>query len=147
MQDSTQIAGSCHCRNIRFVLLWPEPAPVISARKCSCSFCQKHVGAWTSHPRSKLTVKIIDSSSVSKYRFGTKTADFYVCSACGIVPFVLSEIDEIQYAVVNVHTFENKDALSFSESSINFDGEAIGGRLERRQRNWIPNVQIETSAV
>ena len=93
MQDSTQIAGSCHCRNIRFVLLWPEPAPVISARKCSCSFCQKHVGAWTSHPRSKLTVKIIDSSSVSKYRFGTKTADFYVCSACGIVPFVLSEID------------------------------------------------------
>lgn len=79
------------------------------------------------------------------YQFGTKTADFYVCSECGAVPFVLSEIDGNQYAVVNVNAFENVDTSSFSDSNTNFDGEAVGGRLERRKRNWIPDVQIAAS--
>lgn len=100
---------------------------------------------WTSHPGSKLDIEIVNSSSVSKYRFGTKTADFHVCTVCGIVPFVLCDIDNTLYAVVNVNTFENRDAMSLSESVRNFDGEATGSRLERRRRNWIPEVHIETS--
>ena len=132
---------------MRFALLWPESASEISVRNCDCTFCQKHAGAWTSHREAELTADVTDLSYVSKYQFGTKTADFYVCSVCGVVPFVTCEIDDIQYAVVNVNTFEKNAALSFSSSPSNFDGEAKGSRLERRKRNWMANVRIEESGV
>lgn len=136
------IEGACHCRNIRFVLRWPTAATEIPVRVCSCSFCRKHGGAWTSHPDSGLQVRIDDPSSVSKYNFGTKTADFFVCSRCGVVPVVISEIDAKSHAVVNVNAFEDIGSLSMSSSATNFDGEGVGDRLDRRQRNWISEVHF-----
>lgn len=81
-------------------------------------------------------------SSVSNYRFATKTAEFYVCSVCGIAPFVTSEIDDMTYAVVNVSAFDNVDISALSRSPTNFDGEDTDSRLDRRKRNWIQHVQI-----
>lgn len=143
--ETVTIEGTCHCGNIRYVLRWPEAISTIAVRKCACTFCQKHGGAWTSHRQAELVADIDDASIVSKYRFGTATAEFYVCSACGSVPFVTSEIDNTLYAVVNVHTFDGADTLSFTESSIDFDGEETDDRLGRRKRNWIPNVRISVS--
>ena len=146
MRELTSINGACHCGNIRFVLRWPESEPEIPVRKCGCTFCQKHTGAWTSHRSAELVVEIDDRSLVSQYNFGTKTADFCICSVCGVVPFVLSVIDDKQYAVVNVNTFEDINSLSISSSSTNFDGEDAESRLDRRKRNWIPNVLLKASA-
>ncbi len=142
----TTIRGSCHCGNIHFVLRWPQSESQIPVRRCSCTFCQKHSGAWTSHRDAVLSVEVDDRSLLSRYRFGTETADFYICSACGVAPLVLSEIDDCQYAVVNVNSFEDIGGLSFSSSASNFDGEGTETRLERRKRNWIPNVLLTTSA-
>lgn len=144
--DFKKIEGSCHCQNIRFVLLWPGPKAEIAIRNCDCTFCRKRVGSWTSHPDAKLDVHIDRMSSVSKYRFGTKTAEFYVCSVCGVVPFVISDIDDVLYAVVNVTSFDNVDISTLSHSPINFDGEDTGTRLDRRKRNWISYVRFDTSA-
>jgi hypothetical protein len=138
----TRIEGACHCRNIRFVLLWPGSGSDILIRTCGCTFCRKRAGSWTSHRNAELVAEIADPAAVSKYRFGTKTADFYVCSVCGLVPFVLSDIGDRQYAVVNVNVFEDFDVSALPGSSTNFDGEDICSRLERRKRNWIPNVQV-----
>lgn len=131
MRELTPIGGSCHCGNIRFALRWPKSETDIPVRMCGCSFCQKHKGAWTSHRQSELAIQIEDQSLVSKYRFGTGTADFFVCSVCGVVPFVVCEIDENSYAVVNVNAFEKTPGFSFSSSSIDFDGEDTSSRLER----------------
>lgn len=92
-------------------------------------------------------MQIADQSLVSKYQFGTRTADFYVCSVCGVVPIVVSEIDEGLYAVVNVNSFVANPSITFSTSNTNFDGEGTDDRLERRKRNWIPDVLFSTSAV
>lgn len=146
MSESIKIDGACHCGIIRFTLLWPASELDIPVRKCGCTFCQKHAGAWTSNRSSELVIEIGDQSLVSKYNFGTKTADFYVCSVCGAVPFVLSEIDEKQYAVVNVNTFREIGDLSLCESSTNFDGEGVANRFERRRNNWIPKVVFRASA-
>lgn len=142
----TPIDGACHCGNIHFVLRWPNSEPVIPVRKCGCTFCHKHAGSWTSHRNAELVVEINDRSLVSNYEFGTKTADFCVCSVCGVVPFVLSEIDDKQYAVVNVNTFQESGNFSFSSAPTNFDGEDTEGRLKRRKRNWISNVLLDGSA-
>jgi len=144
-EEFAQIEAACHCGNIRFSLRWPGPVADITVRRCGCTFCQERDGAWTSHPQAELVAEINDMATVSKYRFGTRTADFYVCSICGVVPFVVSEIDDHLYAVVNVKSFENIDSASLSSAPTNFDGEDTGDRLERRRQNWISNVRISAS--
>ena len=136
------IDGKCHCGNITFELSWEGDPPEIPARACGCSFCTKHGGVWTSRPDARLRVAIRDAASVSKYAFGTRTATFYVCSRCGAVPTVTSEIDDRLHAVVNVNAFENVDPKWLRRAAANFDGEDVDSRLARRKRNWIADVQI-----
>jgi hypothetical protein len=134
------ITGSCHCRNITFSLTWlPEPTK-IPARACTCSFCVKHGGVWTSVPSGALRVRIGDRSRVNRYAFGTKTADFHVCAVCGVVPIVTSEIDGRVHAVVSVNAFEGVSPSRLSRAQTSFDGEGVGDRLARRRRNWIADV-------
>src|SRR5215471_1266517 len=75
--------------------------------------------------------------------FGTKTAEFHVCTDCGVVPVVTSRIDGRLYAVVSVNTFENVDPALLRRSPSTFEGENEQARLSRRQRNWIADVQFE----
>ena len=139
------ILGACHCGNISFRLDWqPEPKE-IPARACSCSFCVKHGGVWTSCPSGSLTVRVKDRARLSTYAFGTKTAEFHVCSVCGIVPVVTSTVEGRVYAVVSVNAFENVAPSLLRRASVSFDGEGQGDRLARRQRNWIAHVEFSKS--
>jgi hypothetical protein len=134
--------GKCHCGNIAFQLDWDGDPHEIPARACGCSFCVKHGGVWTSNPRARLTVAIGDPALVSKYAFGTRTATFHVCSRCGSVPLVTSEIDSHLYAVVNVNVLEDVDPSWLRRASASFEGEDIEARLGRRKRNWIADVRF-----
>ncbi len=129
-----RIKGGCHCGNIRYEFLWPLDELEIPVRACSCSFCLKHAGTYTSHPEAELNATIVNETLVPKYRFGHETADFYVCSRCGVVTFVVSRIDKRDYAVVNVHTFENIDRAHFISRTTNFDRETLESRLDRRKQ-------------
>ena len=134
------VCGSCHCGNIAFKLLWePEPAE-IPARACTCSICVKHGGVWTSCPTGTLSVAVADPGSVSRYVFGTKTAQFHICAKCGVVPLVTSEIDGTIYAVVSVNALQSVDGNLLKHASATFDAEDEQSRLARRKRNWIPRV-------
>lgn len=134
------IHGSCHCGNIRFRLLWrPDPAE-IPARACTCSFCRKHGGVWTACPGGELAVSVQDPAHHARYTFGTGTADFHVCTRCGAVPVVTSQIEGRTYAVVNVNAFDGVDPALLRPSSVSFDSEDPAARLARRQRNWIGQV-------
>ena len=135
------IRGSCHCGNISFLLTWePEPTE-IPARACTCSFCTKHGGVWTSCSTGSLKVSIGNPSLVSKYAFGTETAEFHICSKCGIVPVVISRIEGHLYAVVSVNAFEGVEPSLLRRASATFEGENEEARLARRKRNWISNVE------
>jgi hypothetical protein len=135
------IHGKCHCGNISFLLTW-EPSPSeIPARACMCSFCTKHGGVWTSLPSGILKVVVKDASLVSRYAFGTRTAEFHICTQCGVVPVVTSRIDDRLYAVVSVNAFEDIDPSLLHHASMNLDVEGAKSRLARRKRNWIANVQ------
>jgi hypothetical protein len=136
------ITGSCHCRNISFALAW-EPTPAeIPARACTCSFCTKHGGVWTSNPAGSLEVTVQDPASVSKYAFGTGTAVFHICARCGVVPVVTSDIDGRLHAVVSVNAFENVDPSMLKPAPVSFDDETEASRLERRKRGWVGDVRF-----
>ena len=135
------IPGKCHCGNIAIELEWPDDAR-IPARKCGCTFCVKHGGVWTSHPRAKVRVAIADAKLVSRYAFGTRTADFLACARCGVVPVVTSEIDGRTYAVVSVNALEGVEESRLDRAPADFEGEETGARLDRRKRNWIGDVRV-----
>jgi hypothetical protein len=138
------ITGSCHCGNIRFTLDW-QPDPVeIPARACGCSFCQKHGGVWTSCPTGHLRIDVRHPERVIHYEFGTRTAQFHVCANCGIVPVVTSLIADHLFAVVSVNAFDSVEAAKLKRIPASFDGENVGDRLARRQRNWIGHVEFAT---
>ncbi|MDQ3026099.1 MAG: hypothetical protein M3R58_06305 [Pseudomonadota bacterium] len=135
------IHGECHCANISFSLAWePDPAE-IPTRACTCSFCVKHGGLWTSHPDASLEVVVKNPSRVSRYTFGTRTAEFHTCTCCGIVPVVTSRIDGHLYGIVSVNAFEGVDPAILRRAPASFDGEGSDSRLARRKRNWIANVE------
>ena len=88
-----------------------------------------------------------DPSLVSKYAFGTKTAEFHTCARCGVVPVVTCRIENHLYAVVSVNAFEGVEPSLLRRASASFDGEGTDSRLARRKRNWIANVEhIERGA-
>ena len=142
-QPCRPIEGRCHCGNIRITFTLPQPQGAIPVRACSCTFCRKHGGVYTSHPEGKLDVRVTNAAEVQRYRFGTETADFLLCRTCGAVPAVISEIDDRLYGVVNVNCFEDVAPEDLLPSVTDFDGETTDGRLARRQRNWIPDVRID----
>lgn len=84
---------------------------------------------------------------MSRYQFGTRTAQFLTCMHCGVVPVCTSQIEGKLYAVVNVNTFESFDRACLSHGQVDFDGEATDARLERRQRYWIENVRYVEGAI
>lgn len=136
------IRGKCHCGNISFSLLWePEPAE-IPARACTCSFCTKHGGVWTSNPDGALEIAVKEPALVSKYLFGTATAEFHICSICGVAPVVTSRIEGRLYAVVSVNAFEGVDQALLRRAPASFEGEETGSRLARRKRSWIARVEF-----
>lgn len=142
------INGKCHCGNISFDLEWEGDPPEIPARACDCSFCTMHGGVWTSNRKARLAVVVRDPALVSKYAFGTKTATFHICSRCGTVPLVTSEIANHLYAVVNVNVLGNVEPSWLRRAAARFEGEDAESRLARRARNWIADVRIvEGSAV
>jgi hypothetical protein len=96
---------------------------------------------WTSNPGGALKVRVEDPSRVSRYAFGTRTADFHVCTRCGIAPVVTSRIDGRVYAVVSVNAFEGVEASLLRRVPASFDGEGQDSRLARRKRNWIAAVE------
>ena len=140
------ITALCHCGNISFALNWQPDPSEIQARVCTCSFCVKHGGVWTSCPTGSLTVSVKDRVRVSNYVFGTKTAEFHVCTACGVVPVVSSRIDGRLYAVVSVNAFENVEPALLRRAPATFEGENEQARLSRRKRNWIADVRFEATS-
>jgi hypothetical protein len=133
-----RINASCHCGNIRVIFDRPESGPSISVRACGCALCTKHGAAWTSDPNGRFHLRIADHSRVTRYRFGTKTADFHVCATCGAIPIVTCTIEGTRYAVFNVNTIEDIDRSQLVATAADFEGETTENRLARRRRNWTP---------
>jgi hypothetical protein len=128
-------AGACHCGNITVELASDHSPAELGTRTDTCSFCAKHGSLYTSDPAGSLAIAIADASRVHRYRFGTRTADFLICSECGV--FVAATMDNL--AVVNINVLADRAAfLSNPVQIADLDDESLDDRLARRRRRWTP---------
>lgn len=149
MSDQTghrRLDCSCHCGAIGVTLLWPEHDGPIPGRACGCGFCQKHGAVWTSHPEAEFWLEIDDPGNVTRYRFGTGTADFHVCRVCGVVPVATCDMDGRRYAVINIGTFDNVASEEMTAQPTDFEGETVEDRMARHKRNWTPEARQPIAA-
>jgi len=135
-------AGSCHCRNIAIQLESDKTARELGLRTDTCSFCNKHHALYTSDPEGGVRITVREADLVMRYRFGTKTADFLLCKACGV--FVAAHMPESALAVINVNVLEARAAFLANELHVvDLDAETLEQRLARRQARWTPVISFD----
>jgi len=134
------VPGACHCRNLTYTLEWPDHEEM-PFRKCSCSFCTKHGAFYAAHPRAALLGRVKSRAALSRYTFGTGTAEVFLCARCGVAPWVASVVEGKTYAVVNAATFD-VPAVAKDAPVLSLDGDTVERRLARRKRSWIATVEI-----
>ena len=142
-QKKRQLRGSCYCGNIRFVFATDKTDSELPRMECQCDFCLQHGRISTSDPDGEMRVTIKAPEKINKYRFGHRTADFYICGDCGGIPVVTSEVDGATIGLVDVRMIEGFAWSRADTSSHDFEGEEIGDRLARRKSYWTRTVTFE----
>lgn len=128
--------GRCHCGNLSLRLETARDPVQLGARACTCGFCRPRHMRWTSDPAGRVTLQVDDPSALSRYRFGTSTADFLICRRCGTV-LAAVDLDAGPRAVLNVDVLDAADRFP-EPIPASFDGETTEDRRARRSQHWTP---------
>lgn len=130
--------GGCHCGNISLELTLSVAPEEIETRLCQCNFCRKHGARTVSDSGGHVTITTADEQQLEKYRFGQKTADFYLCRRCGV--FVAAVITENGRATATINVEALDDRLRFTKEAlpVSYEGESAETRTARRIERWTP---------
>ncbi|HTQ13062.1 MAG TPA: hypothetical protein VMH86_04230 [Rhizomicrobium sp.] len=138
--------GGCHCGNLAYVFEATAPLATLGLRACMCGFCRAHGARNTSDPGGAMRIAVKDEGKLRRYRFGLRTADFLVCTECGVyIGALLSEGGE-SWFTVNANTFADRPAPDFPLAPHDFGGENTQSRVARRTARWTPVVQFSCEA-
>ena len=136
------VQGGCHCGNISYVAEFYEEPTGYVPRACNCKFCTSHGGSYASDRNGTLSIKIKNEGEVSKYRQGSRIADFIICRTCGIMTGVCYEENGHIYGSINVRS-ANEFKLFGESQEANLVGLSEEVRVKHWKNFWFSRVQIE----
>jgi hypothetical protein len=131
-------SGGCHCGNITVRLRLSIPPDRVPLRSCSCSFCRAHATRTLSDRHGLVEIGATDWQRVARYQFGSRTADYLLCSRCGVYVGAVCDTNDGLRAVVNVNCLDDRALFTQPPSAPDYEGESTDARLDRRGRNWMP---------
>jgi hypothetical protein len=137
-----KIEGGCHCGNLSYVFEASSPIDRLGLRACQCRFCREHGARNVSDPQGSVRIKVREAGKLRRYRFALKTADFLLCSDCGVYIGAMLEDGEAKWMTVNVNTFADPPAISHPIARMNFDDEGEATRRARRKAKWTPVLEL-----
>jgi len=131
-------AGQCHCGALAFLYRTALPVETWAIRACDCSFCRLHAVLSTSDPAGLLEFRVVRADALQRYRFGLRTADFLLCTQCGV--YVGAQIETARgiFGIINARGLRTVSAGLPAASRVSYEGEDAGQRLARRERRWTP---------
>ncbi len=133
-------SGGCHCGNLHLTLRLTEAPGAVRLRACGCSFCRANQTRTVSDPAGACEIWARDWSQVSRYRFGTGTADFLVCRTCGIYIGAVTETPAGTRMVTNTNCLNDRALFTATPAATDHDSETVEDRVLRRAANWTPTV-------
>jgi hypothetical protein len=92
----------------------------------------------TSDPAGALEFAAIDPTRLSRYRFGTRTAEFLLCGHCGIFVGGTMTHQGRRFGVLNTRSLTPLLPELLSPQAVDFEGETLEARLVRRAARWTP---------
>ena len=129
--------GSCHCGALRLSYRSALPPAETEVRACQCSFCRRHGSRAISDPGGAVTIEA-EEQSLNRYRFGLGTADYFLCTRCGVyVAAVMSE-GERAWSVVIVNALDDAERFTRPAQPMVYDAEDEAARRARRRAKWTP---------
>jgi len=137
--------GGCHCGNMTYIFESSIALEKLGLRACACTFCRKHGQRSASDPNGSIKLSVNDKSKINRYRFALNTADFLICSVCGVYIGATLTDEDGTWMVVNVNTLRDLPPLDFPIVIHNFDAEDVAGRVARRKKIWTPVKSIPWS--
>jgi hypothetical protein len=141
MHFTHRYKGGCHCGNLGFTFDASSPLESLGLRADNCTFCRAHRARYTSDPNGAISIAIGDPDALIRYRFGQRTADFLICSRCGVYIGALMEVDGGSWFAVNVNAFRPPLPDDFPVVPADYDGEDVSARIARRKLRWTPLVK------
>jgi hypothetical protein len=131
-------AGSCHCGALGFSFHTTLPVAQWRVRACQCRFCRAHGAQTTSDPAGRLTFLVHRAESLRHYRFGLKTADFLVCSRCGVYLGAQIETGHGAFGIINALSLTPIPEELPEAAAADYGAEGSSERVERREQRWTP---------
>jgi hypothetical protein len=110
-----KVRGGCHCGAVRFEAEVPETVEVLD---CNCSICAKTGFRHLMVPHGDFTL-LAGEGALTRYRFGTGTAEHLFCGTCGVKSFYQPRSHPDCWSV-NVHALDDVGGLEIRVSA--FDG-------------------------
>jgi hypothetical protein len=140
--NTREFKGSCHCGALSVFFKTAKPPAQWSVRACQCRFCRAHGALTTSDPSGQLTFDVDRPESLQHYRFGLKTADFLLCSRCGVYLGAQIETTRGAFGIVNLRTLVPRPDGLAEAAPADYTAENSSDRLERRAKRWTPLTQV-----
>ena len=128
----------CHCGALTARYQTDLAPSRWSVRADQCSFCRAHGAAMTSDPAGALEFAATDPARLSRYQFGTRTADFLLCGHCGIFLGGTMTHQGRRFGVLNTRALTPSLPELPSPQAVDFEGETLEARLLRRATRWTP---------
>ena len=132
------LRGSCHCRSIGVVFATSVDPRTLLLRACQCSFCRRHGARTTSDPKGHARILVRDPAALTRYRFGTRTAEFLLCGRCGAYAGPFMESEGRTFAACNVNVLDEQDAFERDATPMHYEAETAEERAARRRARWTP---------
>jgi hypothetical protein len=86
-------------------------------------------------PSGSVTFRFSEPSRLQRYRFGTRSSEFLVCSGCGVYIGALHTSSKGQFATLNINAM--RAPLDVSEPvPVTYDGESLEQKQSRREERW-----------
>jgi hypothetical protein len=76
--------------------------------------------------------------SLQRYRFGLKTADFLVCSRCGVYVGAQIETPRGAFGIINTLAIMPPPTELPAAAPADYAAEGSSERLRRREQRWTP---------
>ncbi len=133
--------GGCHCGNVQVTFATQQSPEEITVRACTSSFCTRHGARTATDRKGQVHILVRAPAELSRYQFGLKTAEFFICKHCGVyLAAVLTTEEGTSNATVNVNALDAGQRFTQLPMDVNYEGEDARKRIARRKENWTPAV-------
>jgi hypothetical protein len=126
--------GACHCG--RVTASFRSASDKVKARSCKCSFCRRHGSKNITDTDG--FAEIVSDGPIHRYRFGLMSADYLLCPNCGTYVAAVLQSDGIERMSLNAAGLRMEPWADLPAEPVDYAGETLHERLDRRRARWTP---------